>query len=144
MVAGHAGYPYAWYSKDDRRDADAYAIFASKKLEPIASARTYELWARCASTSEPAVFYWLTMHPTGSATCTCLDWLRRGHACKHMRAFKLLIEEWMRGGHLIPGSFHFPPTLEEAKAVEARNRAWYGHHYDREVTSPPVDNTEGK
>lgn len=137
-------YPYAWYSKDDRRDADAYAIFASKKLEPVHSARTYELWARCISMSELTASYWRTTHPTCSATCTYLDWLRRGHACKHMRAFGLLIEEWMHSGYLVPGYFRFPVTLEEAKAVEARNRAWYGDHYDREVASPSAGNTECK
>lgn len=131
--------PYAWYTPDARRDADAKAIFASHKLHPIPSARPHELWARCTSVSDDSKTYWLTSHPSGAATCTCPDWLRRGGACKHMRAFRLLIEHWIGVGQLLPNSFHFPGSLAEAESVEARNRAWYGHGYDGSVTSPPPE-----
>lgn len=130
---------FAWYMVDERRDADARAIFLSRCLEPIPSSRPYELWARCRSMTDNSLVYSLTSHPTGSATCTCPDWLYRGGACKHMRAFRLLIEEWMQCGHLLPSSFHFAGNLEEATEIDARNRAWYGQLYDREVTSPLVE-----
>lgn len=136
--------PYAWYAPDIHRDANAKAIFASHKLHPIPSARPHELWARCASVSNESKTYWLTSHPSGAATCTCPDWLRRGGACKHMRAFRLLIEHWIGVGQLLPNSFHFPGSAEEAESVEARNRAWYGAGYDGSVTSPsPVPDATG-
>lgn len=125
-----------WFPDDPRRDADARAIFVSKKLTPISSARPYELWARCSSASQRDMVYWLTMHPTGSGTCTCLDWLYRGGACKHLRAFRMLIEKWIQGGHLLPNSFSFPRSLTDAEAIETRNCTWYGENYSASVTSP--------
>lgn len=134
-----AHHPFAWYSADARRDANAQAIFLSRLLEPIPSSRPYELWARCRSSTDHTLVYWLTSHPSGAATCTCPDWTYRGGACKHMRAFRLLIEEWMHCGHILPSSFYFAGNLEEATEIDARNRAWYGQLYDREVTSPLVE-----
>lgn len=132
---------YAFYSPDQRRDADAQGILASGKLQPIPSARPHEQWAYCISVSDSSIRYWLTTHPSGSATCTCPDWLYRGGACKHMRAFRVLIESWMAQGHLLPGSFYFPTSAPEAEIVEARNRAWYGKWFERSVTSPAQSTT---
>ncbi len=139
---------YAFYTSDTRRDADAQGILASGKLHPVSSARPHEQWAYCISVSDSSTRYWLTAHPSGSATCTCPDWLHRGGACKHMRAFRLLIESWMQHGHLLPNSFHFPASASEAAIVEARNRAWYGEWFERSVTTlgqpKSVDGLGGK
>ena len=79
--------------------------------------------------------YWLTIHPSGLATCLCLDWLRWGGACKHLRAFRLLIEAWGRRGELqVP--FIFPTSREEADTITHQNEIWYGSQYDCAVTRP--------
>lgn len=137
--------PFAWYSADQRRNADARTIlFLARKLKPIPSSRPYELWARCSSMANSSLAYWLTAHPSGAATCTCPHWTYRGGACKNMRAFRLLIEEWMQCGHLLPSSFSFASSLEEATEINIRNRAWYGQLYDREITSPLVEPGTGQ
>ncbi|KAI0695371.1 hypothetical protein BC835DRAFT_1414886 [Cytidiella melzeri] len=90
----------AWYPADERRDADARAIFANLYLPRLAST---------------------------------------GGACKHMRAFRMLVEQWMEGGHILRGSFSFPASLSDAKEIEVKNRAWYGESYAKAVTSPPLE-----
>ncbi len=60
----------------------------------------------------------------------------RGGACKHLRAFRLLIETWGRGGNLAT-TYHFPSSLEEAIQIEERNHCWYGPHLDHAITAPP-------
>lgn len=85
--------PLTWYEVDDRRDKEAEVLYSMKYLSPMSSRRPYELWATCQSSrawlgSPTASHYWLTAHPSGVATCTCKDWLTRGGACKHLRAFR--------------------------------------------------------
>ncbi|KAH9895806.1 hypothetical protein C8Q73DRAFT_664898 [Cubamyces lactineus] len=127
--------PHAWYTPDARRDLDARTLFDEGHLCPVAAAVAYELWATCRSSQDPTQHYSLTVHPSGEATCTCLDWQKRGGACKHLRAFRLLIEAWGRGGQL-PHQFLFPLTEAEAVSTEERNRQWYGDAYGAAVSSP--------
>lgn len=144
--------PRAWYEPDFRRDTDARMLYTSGFIKAIRSGRRYELWASCASSSglggrlteAPARLegdpigvsvYLLTVHPSGAATCTCLDWMQRGGACKHLRAFRLLIEHWGSSGNLqVP--YLFPSTAEEAEKIEYQNRQWYGTAYIHAVTTP--------
>ncbi|TCD66588.1 hypothetical protein EIP91_001145 [Steccherinum ochraceum] len=137
--------PRAWYHPDHSRDSLGRILFQSGKLKPISSQRPHEYWAICESVSLPQITdsgeikqvqYWLTVHPSGAASCTCQDWLHRGGACKHLRAFRLCIESWMKE-HLVPFQFRFPSTPEDAVDVEAKNRAWYGPQYANALTSPP-------
>ncbi|KAF7789359.1 hypothetical protein EIP86_000303 [Pleurotus ostreatoroseus] len=138
-IPGHF-IPRAWYEPDSTRDAAASVILAQKKLRSIMSRRPYEFWATCESSSshiDPTVTqYWLTIHPSGAATCTCLDWLNRGGACKHLRAFRLTIQSWV-AAHQLPGyRFIFPSSAAEAKTIETHNQRWYGEQYERAVTLP--------
>lgn len=150
--------PRAWYTPDFKRDTDARVLYESGFLKPRQSGRHYELWASCTSssglrrlTSAPAqlpddpsgfMVYSLTVHPSGTATCTCLDWLKRGGACKHLRAFRLLIEHWGAAGNLA-ATYIFPSTLEEAEKVDYQNRQWYGSSYSRAVTTSPLTANTG-
>ncbi|PCH35819.1 hypothetical protein WOLCODRAFT_145976 [Wolfiporia cocos MD-104 SS10] len=129
-----------WYEPDLRRDASAQALFDSQFIQPVQSHCPYELWATCFTTQSVAgdpnrARYWLTAHPSGTATCTCPDWLFRGGACKHLRAFRMVITAWMTNGQL-PHSFRFPVTAAEAEQIENENRRWYGPNYDMLVTKP--------
>ncbi|KAI0745285.1 hypothetical protein C8Q76DRAFT_806652, partial [Earliella scabrosa] len=128
--------PRTWWSPDTRREYEGKLIYEQKLLHPISSRRPYELWAICRSSSSPSIQYWLTAHPTGSATCTCPDWLFRGGACKHLRAFRLLIDSWAQANTL-RSPFHFPESEDQARELEVRNRCWYGTHYERMVTPTP-------
>ncbi|KAJ3533425.1 hypothetical protein NM688_g7283 [Phlebia brevispora] len=129
--------PRAWYADDSSRNSLAKAIVLSGKLALIQSRRPYEVWATCqASPNSGATRYWLTVHPTGAATCTCLDWLQKGGACKHLRAFKMRIESMIQTGHYPQGLFAFPKTAAEAEAVEDHNKRWYGDQYSKAITLP--------
>ncbi|KAI0633548.1 hypothetical protein C8Q77DRAFT_796581 [Trametes polyzona] len=130
--------PRTWYEPDARRDLAAKSLFDDRHLNPVRADCPYELWATCRSSKTPTEYYSLTVHPSGVATCSCLDWRRRGGACKHLRAFRLLIDEWIKAGAL-SHRFLFPLTEAEAAETEERNRQWYGAAYDSAVTtSPPV------
>ncbi|KAF8960687.1 hypothetical protein BDZ97DRAFT_1760510 [Flammula alnicola] len=142
-LKGSAGAVLAWFAPETNRDAKARNLFLADRLCQILSGRPYEIWACCAATKADIQDpyhprYWLTIHPTGSATCSCPDWLNNGGACKHLRALRLAIlkPEWIDptkcNTPLIP--FHFPSTPEEASTIHARNHAWYGPHYEMLVT----------
>ncbi|KAI0062593.1 hypothetical protein BV25DRAFT_1945046 [Artomyces pyxidatus] len=136
--------PLAWFSPDSRRDTAASDIHQNYRLIPIPSLRPYELWASCAASLEDPKNpshrrYWLTVHISGSCTCTCLDWLQRGAACKHLRAFRDVIQMWTEAGHL--ASFCFPTTREEAIKISEENRAWYGPHLRAAITQPLLPST---
>lgn len=132
--------PWYWHQPDERRDADAAIILRRNLIQPIPALVPYELWAVCSSSSvvaetfsSPPSLYSLTCHPSGSATCTCQDWLRRGGSCKHLRAFKIIIDSWSAHGALAY-KFSSPASREEAIQLDQQNRLWYGPHYDRSVT----------
>ncbi|KAF8197588.1 hypothetical protein BJ912DRAFT_1078958 [Pholiota molesta] len=131
----------AWFSDDRPRDLKAKQILAASpsRVNLITSSRPYEIWATCAASNEEIhnplhLRYWLTMHPSGSATCTCLDWLKFGGACKHLRALRFLV---LAIGHpkLPFPEYTFPKSYLEAREILLRNRAWYGPHFEVSVTT---------
>lgn len=134
--------PITWYEPDPIRDGLAKDFVTLGRVVSIPSRRTFELWATCAATGvamdDPNYLrYWMTIHPTGSASCTCLDWLKRGGACKHLRAFRILVEHWASRG-LLPLVYHYPLTRSEAVDIEEENRVWYGDCYTDAVTMPSL------
>ncbi|EIM80782.1 uncharacterized protein STEHIDRAFT_115633 [Stereum hirsutum FP-91666 SS1] len=131
--------PFAWFSDDERREADAVIISHSRRLCPIPSNMPYELWATCATSSADVTSsgyprYWLSMHASGAATCSCPDWLQRGGACKHLRAFRLVIKYWTSTGQ-VPDCYLFPATRDDALDTEAKNKAWYGDNFAHTITA---------
>jgi hypothetical protein len=118
-----ASEPLAWYEKDTRREAMAIGILQERRLLPIASGHPSELWATCATSLSNPIFqfherYWLTYNIKGTGTCTCLDWLQRGGACKHLRAFRLHILHRVHIGQLSSVG-DFPLSLLEAQDKRA-------------------------
>lgn len=133
-----------WFTPDNSRDLLARTVFESGKLHPIPSILPFELWASCESYTVPVTSdalgirkktYWLMMHPCGAGTCTCPDWLNHAGACKHLRVFRMMSEEWLRKG-LVKPPFTFAATKAEADLIHARNRAWYGDQYAEAITLP--------
>lgn len=130
--------PRAWFEPDEHRDTLAGRILDTNKLHPIKPARLYEHWAKCESSSIAGHSYWLTLHPSGAGTCTCPDFLQvKAGACKHLRAFRVVIEDWMQHGK-IDEVYHFATTPAEAIDVELRNRRWYEAVYAYALTPPAV------
>lgn len=134
--------PIAWYEPSHEKDIKAHALFAARppRLVPFESRRPFELCASCAATTANLSDtshhrYWLTVHPTGAATCTCVNWLKQGGACKHLRAFRLIIESWIGSGQLTR-RFHFPSSREESQLIQQRNLIYYGDQYNESITSP--------
>jgi hypothetical protein len=86
--------------------------------------------------------YYMTIHPSGSATCTCMDWLKRGGACKHLRAFRYLIDTWSSNGQL-QYTCRFPQSRDEALKIDDQNRHWYRQWYNMAVMtiSTPIIST---
>lgn len=135
--------PLAWYSPDPARDGEAEGILCRQLLRPIVASRPFELWAQCQSSSSisalssvPSPIYWLTIYPSGPATCTCPDWMFQGGACKHLRAFKQLIQSWQTSGHL-PCGFTFPTSRDNTEHLLHHACQWYGDCYAEFVTLPP-------
>ncbi|KAK7684406.1 hypothetical protein QCA50_012353 [Cerrena zonata] len=131
--------PRVWFSYDQVRDNLAHEIIGRGLLHPIETRRLYEQWAKCESSRDRGQFYWLTFHPSGHATCTCPDFLvRRIGACKHLRAYRIILEDWM-DKHQIEETYRFPTTAAEAIEVELKNRRWYETTYDYALTAPAVN-----
>lgn len=136
--------PRVWYELDPIRDSHAQAILNFGKLSILQNSRPYEFWATCQPSSlntsgeGPPSLYWLSLHPSGVGTCTCADWLTRGGACKHLRAFRDVVRGWAKSGHLAAQQFIFPQTEQEARSIESDNRRWYGEQYLSAVTQPLV------
>jgi len=135
--------PLTWFEVDEHRSREAEVILHQKKLVIMPTRRPYEIWATCATSaaidlSNPSYpRYNLSIHPSGSATCSCADWMKRGGVCKHLRALKQILLHWMHTSHLAttrPHSFHFASTAQEAEEIDVCNKSWYGQHYSNLVT----------
>ncbi|KAJ3925474.1 MAG: hypothetical protein NXY57DRAFT_880635, partial [Lentinula lateritia] len=57
--------------------------------------------------------YVISIHTSGRALCTCLDFYHNGKACKHLRALRILVDGWVTQG-LVQAHFHYPTTLDNA------------------------------
>ncbi|KAI0038559.1 hypothetical protein FA95DRAFT_1585462 [Auriscalpium vulgare] len=143
----HAGprpkVPVAYFLANDSRTASAVDIIESRRLVAIKSGRPFEVWATCATSGaimsdEQYPRYWLTLHATGSATCTCPDWLQRGGACKHMRSLAAATKLQVASEVETAGTtaYHLPVSLEAANQVRERNEAWYSGRPHLAPTAP--------
>lgn len=130
----------AWFSEDAARDQKAQQVVAVSHIFQIFSRWPYKIWATCSASnadihSYDHLCYWLTIHPTGSATCTCYDWITNGGACKHLHALRILIQ--LSSKLKLPlstNSYHFPVSWVDAEINARWNKAWYGPYLDISVT----------
>lgn len=80
--------------------------------------------------------YWMTIHPSGSATCTCPDWCSQGEACKYLCALRLTIMHWTTTGAITKQfPYHFPGTRAEAEDINHCLLVWYGPYFATLVTA---------
>jgi hypothetical protein len=61
--------------------------------------------------------YFVYIHRDGYAACTCPDFTSRGAVCKHLRALRLVLENWV--ARRLIGPFYYPPTSEAARNVRS-------------------------
>ncbi|KAI0051637.1 hypothetical protein FA95DRAFT_1621741, partial [Auriscalpium vulgare] len=129
---------------NDSRSVAAVDIIQSGRLVCIASPRPFEVWATCAASGsilsdQEYPRYWLTLHATGSATCTCPDWLQRGGACKHIRSLavttKLSAASQAEAG-TGANAYNLPTSLEAATLIRERNKLWYAGQPTMAPTAP--------
>jgi len=86
-----------WFEVDEHHSREAEVILHQKKLVIMPAHRPYEIWATCVTSvaidlSNPSYpWYNLSIHPSGSATCSCADWMKRGGVCKHLHALKQIL-----------------------------------------------------
>ena len=57
--------------------------------------------------------YAIEISRSGFASCTCLDFLTRGGACKHLRATRLTIDFWVCKGY--EPEFYYPISRAEGE-----------------------------
>jgi hypothetical protein len=109
-----------WFTNDTKRDEAAVAIFHLHRIYNIKVPNVDVVEATCAASSASLQdlhhsHYTLWMHRAGLANCTCPDFCSSGGACKHLRALRLIVYEWVRQ-HLLSAFYH-PTSLDDARRV---------------------------
>lgn len=105
-----------WWREDRQRGSDAQDLLRRNCLHDItmhAGGGGYE--ASCSSSSRAGAVYSLQLQREGYASCDCPDFLHRGGACKHLRAFRLVVDGWVDRG--IITAFNYPASLMAAARV---------------------------
>ena len=105
---------------DTKRDEAALAIFHLHRIYNIKVPNFDIIEAMCAASSASLQDlhhsqYSLWIHRAGLAHCTCPDFTSNGGACKHLRALRLVVDEWVTQ-RLVPAFYH-PTSLDDARRV---------------------------
>ncbi|KZT18813.1 hypothetical protein NEOLEDRAFT_1173364 [Neolentinus lepideus HHB14362 ss-1] len=118
LQAIQKGSKACWWAADHQRDELAVAILRAGLLNGITrDVSEHQFEAVCYSTANPtSTPYQVTIHRIGYASCTCLDFVHRGGACKHLRALRIRLDAWVSSGHL--PTFYYPGTPAAAKEIE--------------------------
>ncbi|KZT20536.1 hypothetical protein NEOLEDRAFT_1075528, partial [Neolentinus lepideus HHB14362 ss-1] len=118
LQAIQKGSKACWWAADRQRDESAVAILRAGLLNGITrDVSEHQFEAVCYSTANPtSTPYRVTIHRIGYASCTCLDFVHRGGACKHLRALRIRLDAWVSSGHL--PTFYYPGTPAAAKEIE--------------------------
>ncbi|KAJ3857308.1 hypothetical protein EV368DRAFT_25110, partial [Lentinula lateritia] len=105
-----------WWPLDEARHQHACELLQTQSLHTICTqpdSAGLAFISRCNSSAGGPTPYQISIHTSGCASCTCLDFHHNGKACKHLRALRMLIDGWVLQGHL-KAQFHYPATLENA------------------------------
>ncbi|KAF7971659.1 hypothetical protein HWV62_20624 [Athelia sp. TMB] len=142
-----SGRRLCWWRADVRRDQDAQSLLQRGCLYNItmhADQDGYE--AMCASSSLIGAVYRLELQRRGYASCNCPDFINRGGACKHLRAFHTVVDGWIRHGQINPFIYPTSPSAAaRARPITMQQPAGDplnapGHKSDPNVVSSTVDN----
>lgn len=111
-----SGAGLCWWPNDERRDADAHLLLGRGHLHDTAAHSDLSGYsATCTSSSRLGLCYQLQLNRDGHAKCDCPDFIHRGGACKHLRAFRLVVDQWIQNGLTEP--FAYPATMTVAKRI---------------------------
>ncbi|KAJ3869202.1 hypothetical protein EV359DRAFT_76897 [Lentinula novae-zelandiae] len=107
-----------WWPIDEGRHRHACELLHLQSLYSITTSNVDGLayTSLCNPSSGGPTPYVISIHTSGRASCTCLDFHHNGKACKHLRALRLLVDGWVIQG-LVRAHFHYPLTLENAQAL---------------------------
>ncbi|KAJ3907755.1 hypothetical protein F5879DRAFT_986170 [Lentinula edodes] len=109
-----------WWPLDEERNQRAIEIVQLQRLHSISrsdSSGVVTYLAQCNPSNSGPTPYQISIGSSGIASCTCTDFHNNGKACKHMRAFRFIIDSWVAEGR-VPSSFYYPPTFEIAQNIQ--------------------------
>jgi hypothetical protein len=112
-----------WWPLDMNRQTEAEAIVRLKRIYDFRQEiNLHQFEATCISSSASLddpnhKRYYQYIHRDGYAACTCPDFTSKGAACKHLRALRLVLDNWVACGKITP--FYYPPSAEAARNVRS-------------------------
>ncbi|KAJ3966046.1 hypothetical protein EV361DRAFT_872715 [Lentinula raphanica] len=106
----------AWWPEDESRQKSAQKLASEGGLASLTHPHPDDYTAVCSSSTKPDVFYTLSIQRSGRASCSCPDFQKKGGACKHLRAMRLVLDALVLAGH--ERAFNFPSTQLEAIQIE--------------------------
>ncbi|KAF9058375.1 hypothetical protein BDP27DRAFT_1408365 [Rhodocollybia butyracea] len=106
-----------WWPQDETRDLHATQLLHAGRLRPPTFGLDRDTFITSCLASEGLTEYQLSIHRSGKASCSCLDFYDKGAACKHLRAFRVLVDSWVTRG--LETAFHYPLSLVEAQQIAA-------------------------
>lgn len=120
---GSAAPTVAYLYPNEKRDLAAAELISNKQINiPAVDANglTFMCHSSLALDFEKAPeTYTIVLGLDGSANCTCLDFLKRGGACKHIRAALLRLDNLRKSGVNLP-IICLPSSSEEGRILQAR------------------------
>ncbi|KAF8826267.1 hypothetical protein HHX47_DHR5000001 [Lentinula edodes] len=108
-----------WWPMDEVRHGYACELLRRQSLHSITVQSNPDglaYIAHCNPSSGGPTPYLISLHTSGCASCTCLDFYHNGKACKHLHALRILIDDGVKQGHIV-ANFHYPSSLEDAQAL---------------------------
>ncbi|KAJ3819621.1 hypothetical protein F5880DRAFT_1489367 [Lentinula raphanica] len=107
-----------WWDINIGQDERAREILQVQRIHAIDNTQQSlcTFVARCKS-SQPNIEYHLSLSQTGAGSCTCPKFYNDGGACKHLRAFRFIIDGWISRGLCPP--FEYPSSLSLAQNLQA-------------------------
>ncbi|KLO10035.1 hypothetical protein SCHPADRAFT_833081 [Schizopora paradoxa] len=115
--------PLCYWPEDAKGEVEGKALIRTGRLsQPLYGASPDIFLSTCASSSavlsDPAHSrYAVCLHRMGPSSCTCIRFQDRGGACKHMRALRIIVDDWVSTGSVAP--MYYPLDMQDALKVNA-------------------------
>ena len=107
----------SWWVPDKARDEQAKVIVHLRRIVVSRGPDTESYVAVCASSkanilNADHVCYQVMLHRSGLSTCTCPDFMQNRGACKHLRATRSIVDNWILSS--FEAAFIYPTTYANA------------------------------
>ncbi|KAJ3897484.1 hypothetical protein F5879DRAFT_995971 [Lentinula edodes] len=100
-----------WWAVDESRNIQAQHILQSYWLQTPSFGSNHDMFVTTCASMSGSTSYQLTISHFGNASCSCPNFYSQGGACKHLRAFRYVINAWTEK------PFHYPQTLASAQEI---------------------------